>query len=411
MVSRFKQIVLWLALGTGLVGAGLICLTRQAPRPGDPDYVPRPGDPAWVWQAKVWRLSPAQRREMGIMQINLRYGARMAYAAAMTRSMLAKANWLANRLNLPIRRPIQESDINYAGDTDEPFFLALKHYPTWIPDTIYGTNIYDTNISRLQRILALKFGIEGTLDTSSYEFNFQDGQLVELVRQNVSQGERYSDRIAEVMAAPHIHPPLARTDEVYQIATNWLAAIDVNLDMLEKSRLPHPVRQEEYQPDSASDSVPVYFVAWGTNYYGLKYLYHYWHTNEWHPSVMVEIGPRKELLEIYVGDATFFSNTPTLIPSQTVWRLVHTPDPPPDQLTNPAVMREFFLTPQEAAERVRYARTPLWYYQHNLIKDMKISSAEKSELIRSITNGLNELRSELIPYKPGDDPVFDTNQP
>jgi len=66
-------------------------------------------------------------------------------------------------------------------------------------------------------------------------------------------------------------------------------------------------------------------------------------------------------------------------------------------------MRELLLTPQDSSNWVNWARTPLWYYQHHLIKD--------PEQIRGITNELNELRSELIPYKPGDDPVYDTNQP
>jgi hypothetical protein len=397
-------------VGAILVSAGLFGLTRHAPHLGDPDYVPRPGDPASVWQAKEWQPTRAQAKEWGIIALNLRYGSRMAWRAAMTRAMLVKANWLASRLNLPIKRPIQESDISPSLIGDAAF-RVLRNNPSWIPDTVYGTNICNTNISRLQRILALKIGIGGTLDTSTFEFTFEDGQLALLVRQNIFHGERYGDQFAEVMAAPHIHPPLPRTYEVYKKATNYLAAIDINLDMLEKSRLPHPVRQEEYQPDGVSDSMPVYFVAWGTNYYGLHYLYHYWHTNEWHPSVMVEIGPRNELLEIYVGDPTFIRDPPTCIPSETVWRLVHTPDPPVDQLTNPAVMREFFLTPEDAAAWVRDARTPLWYYQHDKIKDLPISTREKSELIQGITNELNEMRSELIPYKPGDDPVFDTNQP
>ena len=399
VMSRFKQILLWLA-----VGVGLVCLRGQVPRPGDPGYVPRPGDPAWVWQATIPRLSAAQVKESEIMRLNLRYGSRLAWQAAMSRTMLVKANWLANRLNLPLRRPIQTSDVR-TWDIGDASFHILNQYPSWIPDTVYGTNIYNANFSRLQRILAFKFGIGGVLDTPTYHFSFMDGQLCRIVRQDVSQGEFYRDRFAEVMAAPHIHPPLAKTDEIYQIATNYLAAIDVNLDMLEKSRLAHPVRQEEYQPGGVSDSVPAYFVAWGTNYYSIDYLYHYWHTNEWHPAVMVEIGPRHELLEIYVGDPTFFHNPPMLIPSQTVWRLVHTPDPPADQLLNPAVMREFFLTPERAAQCMFIATNnpPYWAYQHHLVKD--------PELIRSITNELSYLRSVLIPYKPGDDPVYDTNQP
>jgi len=126
---------------------------------------------------------------------------------------------------------------------------------------------------------------------------------------------------------------------------------------------------------------------------------------------MVEIGPRNELLEMYIGDPTFFRDPPTLIPSQTVWRLVHTPDPPPDQLFNPDVMRKFLLTPEDSSNWVQWARTPLWYYQHDKLKELHLSNAEKPELLQSITNNLNYLHSVLIPYKPGDDPAFDTNQP
>lgn len=409
-MKHWKRFLLWLALGAAVVGVSLVLLMRPAPRPGEPGYVPHPGDPPWVWQATTWHMTKAQAQEWDVMMLNLRYGSRLAWLAGMTRAMLAKANWVADRLNLPIQRPIQESDVrpSLIGTAD---FRVLCASPSWIPQSIYGTNICNTNISRLQRILALQIGIGGTLDTPDFEFTFENGQIAEIVRQNISLDKNYTDRLAQIMSAPHVHPALAKTDEVYHIATNYLAAVGINLDMLEKSRLSHPVRQEEYQPDGASDSVPVYIVAWGTNFYSIDYIYHYWHTNQWHPAVTVELGPHNELLEMYVGDPSFFRDPPTVIPSSTCWRLVHTPDPQPDQLTNPAVMRELFLTPELAEQSVRLAHTPLWNYQHDKIKDMPISSAEKAEVIWGITNGIADLRSKLIPYKPGDDPVFDTNQP
>ncbi|MGH8024162.1 MAG: hypothetical protein ACRED1_11305 [Limisphaerales bacterium] len=74
-------------------------------------------------------------------------------------------------------------------------------------------------------------------------------------------------------------------------------------------------------------------------------------------------------------------------------------------------MRKFLLTPQDSSNWASWSHTPLWYYQHDKIKDLHISSVEKEEVIRNISNGINEMRSELIPYKPGDDPVYDTNQP
>ncbi|HEX3625154.1 MAG TPA: hypothetical protein VH280_07000 [Verrucomicrobiae bacterium] len=380
-MNRVKQIPPWL-----VIGAMLVCLVGNTQRP--------PNEQASV--------SQAQAKEWELVRINLTYGSRMAWRAAMSRAMLVKANWLANRLNLPIQRPIQTSDIR-TWDIGDASFRVLRQYPSWIPDTVYGTNFYHTNISCLQRILALKFGIGGVLDTPNYHFSFADGQLVRIASQKAYSDKLYRDRFTEIMAAPHVHPAQAKTDEVYKLATNWLAAVDVNLATLEKSRLPHPVRQEEAQPDSVTQSQPVYFIAWGTNYYGLNDVYHYWHTNEWRPVVMVEIGSHNELLEMFVGDPAFFHNPPTIIPSQIVWRLLHTPDPPVDQLLNPSVMREFILTPEDASNAVRDARTPLWFYQHHLITN--------TDLILDISNNLNYLHSVLIPYKPGDDPVFDTNQP
>lgn len=393
-MNRFKRLVLWLAFGAVAASLESYALNRlETPQTQTSSIQAIPAN---------YKVSKAEMKELQIMRINLSHGARMAWRADVVRTMLVKANWLANRLNLPIKRPIYTTDIQ-DWQAPAPWLDILCQYPAWFPDTIFGTNLYNTNFSRLKRILALKFGLYGKIVTPPYSFSFSDGQLDDIVRLDTSDSDRYLDRFAGAMAAPHVHPAAPKTDEVYQLATNWLAAVGVNLDRLEKSRLPHPVRQEEYQPPGASDSVPVYFVAWGTNYYGLYSLYKTWHTNEWHPAVFVEIGPHKELLELYVGDATYFRNPPTRIPSQTVWRLVHTPDPPVNQMLNPEVMRKFILTPEYASNCVRYARTPLWAYQQHLIKD--------PEQIRGITNELNYLHSVLIPYKPGDDPVFDTNQP
>ncbi|MGH7941918.1 MAG: hypothetical protein ACREFR_12705 [Limisphaerales bacterium] len=343
--------------------------------------------------------------------MNLDYGARLAWQAAVSQAMREKANWLANRLNLPIERPLSTANIRTWCIQEPALDILRQPMPSPYPDSIFGTDIYNTNFLRLKRILSLRFGIEGVLDTPAFEFSFSDGQLAEIIRRDASEGERYADRLVARMNQPAVLPPLSKTTETYQLATNWLAAVGVNLAKLEKSRLPHPVHQAQIRLAGALLPQTIYFVDWGTNYYGMYWDYHFWHTNEWHPAVTVEIGPRKELLELYVGDPTYFRNPQTLIPSKTVWRLVHTPDPPIDQLTNPVVMREFFLTPDIAAQDAALAHTPLWYYQHHLIKDMKISSTAKAELIRSITNELNHLHSVLIPYKPGDDPVYDTNQP
>jgi hypothetical protein len=305
--------------------------------------------------------------------------------------MLIKANWLVNRLNLPIKRPIYTTDVR-AWCIPYPALAALRQpMPSPYPDTVFGSEIYNTNFSRLQRILALKFAVNGVLDTPAFEFSFNDGQLGEIVRRDASQDKRYVDRLAERMSGSAAQTSADKIADVYQLATNWLAAVNVNLAMLEKSRLPHPVHEAQHRLSGSLLPQPVYFVDWGTNYYGTYWLYHFWHTNEWHPAVTVEIGPHKELLEMYVGDPTYFHDLPMLIPSKTVWRLVHTPDPPLSYLQTPAGMREFIMTPDEVSDYASHATNRLWLYQHHQLDPV-------STLL--ISNELKRLSSELIPYTP-----------
>ncbi|HTV42761.1 MAG TPA: hypothetical protein VMF08_19510 [Candidatus Sulfotelmatobacter sp.] len=344
------------------------------------------------WAFGMYRTTAAQSEEWEIMTININTKHGLVWEGAMGHAMLQKANWLANRLNLPIKCPIQPWEVQL--DCFVPSVSVLPQYPSWIPDTVYGMDIYNTNIPRLKRILALKFGINGSLDTPTYHFSFMDGQCDCIARQSESGGD--ANNFDKIMTAPHVHPPPLKTAEIYQIATNWLAAIDVNLDMLEKSRLPHPVRQEEGRLPGASSPQPVYFVAWGTNYYGLNYMAKILHTNEWSPSVLVEIGPHKELLQVSVGDLTYYHCPPVLLNSHEVWRLVHAPDPPLEQLQNPSFTTEhFFCDPHAATNYPDYwnglnyeTSGAIWRYAHHL------------PLPAVLSNSMQKTYSELIPYTP-----------
>ncbi|MGH7991117.1 MAG: hypothetical protein ACREDS_13115, partial [Limisphaerales bacterium] len=106
-----KRFICFLALG-----AGIVCLAGHAPRPGDS---------AKVWQQSIPRLSRAQVMESEAMMMNLDYGARLAWQAAVSRDMLAKVNWLANRLNLPLKRPIETTDVR-TWCIWEPYLDALR---------------------------------------------------------------------------------------------------------------------------------------------------------------------------------------------------------------------------------------------------------------------------------------------
>ncbi|HTV42829.1 MAG TPA: hypothetical protein VMF08_19850 [Candidatus Sulfotelmatobacter sp.] len=371
-MSRFK-LILCLAMG-----AGVACFIGSTPRPGDP---------AEVWQQSAPRLSIAQVKESQVMMMNVDYGASLAWQAAVSRAMLLKANWLANRLNLPIKRPIYTTDVR-TWCIGKPYLDVLREpMPSPYPDTVFGHDIYNTNFSRLRRILALKFGLQGVLDTSTFEFSFNNGQLQDIARRDASQGERSTDGFANHMKESQPIPDEAA--QAYQLATNWLAAADVNLDMLEKSRLPHPVHKAQYQFPGDLLPQPVYFVDWGTNYYGMYWAYQFWHTNEWHPTVSLEIGPHNELLEMYIGDPTFFRNSPMLIPSKTLWRLVHTPNPPLQYLKTTAGMREFIMTTDEVSDYASHLTNRLWLYEHHQLDPV-------STML--ISNDLKRLNSELIPY-------------
>jgi hypothetical protein len=379
-MSHFKRLILWLALV-----AGIVCLIGDASQPGEP----APGG-----AQSIQRLSSPQVVESEIMNLNLRYGARLSWRAALKRAMLIKANWLANRLNLPIKRPIYTTDIKDWQAPRPDFAILRQSMPSAYPDTVFGTDIYNTNFSRLQRILSFKIGLNGNIVTPPFSFSYADGQVWDIARLDASESDRYVDRYAARFG--ETTPSSAEAAQAYQLATNWLAAVDVNLDMLEKSRLPHSVHQDKFQPPDGSPPQPVYFVDWGTNYYKWYWMYHYWHTNEWHPAVSVKIGPDKELLEMYVGDATYFRNPPMLIPSKTVWRLVHTPNPPLSYLQTPAGMREFIMTPEEVSQYGRDLTNGvpirLWLYQHHQLGPL-------DSLYMS--NDLQRLNSELIPYTPG----------
>lgn len=377
-----KRLLLWLVFGAVAASLEAYALDQLETVQGQTNSVP--AIPA------NYKISEAEREELQIMRINLDHGSGVAWRAAMSHAMLIKANWLANRLNLPISRPIQTSDVR-SWDIEPPWDRVLCQYPAWFPDTVFGTNLYNTNFPRLERIFSLKFGVEGVLDTPAFEFSFNYGELAEIRRADTPQDERYVDRPAGHINEPEVQPSTNTAEEMYQLATQWLAAVDVNLAMLEKSRLPHPVHQGKYQPEGTLLPQPFYFLEWGTNYYGLYSLYKTWHTNEWHPAVTVKIGPHKELLEMYVGDPAFFRNSPMLIPSRTVWRLVHTPDPPLPYLRTPAGMREFIMTPDEVSEYATRTTNRLWLYQHHQLDP--VSTLQ-------ISNDLKKLNSELIPYTP-----------
>lgn len=384
-----SRIILWFIIVGAVVGIAGYGLRRfhAAPAQTQTYSMVQPMQPA------PQELSKAQSAEWRKMMFSLRYGAGLNWRSAAVHAMLKRANWMANRLNLPIQRPILVTDILRAGVNNPSLCVAMRPAPTWdywYPDTVLGTRICDTNIPGRERIAALKIQVNGDFETRSFEFNFTDGQLMELARNDIFQDvpypERYERRASETI------PSLTDAAQAYQVATQWLAAVDVNLTLLEQSRLPQAVHQGEYQPPGAGQPVPVYFVDWGTNYYKTYYYYKN-HAPGWHPAVTVEIGPAKELLQLYVGDPGYFRSPPMLITN--AWQLVRTPDPSEQQLQNPALREALGMSEPMWLYYSNAMFPPLdvltngvfWKAQHNLLPARaELEYSNELSYIRDVTN-------------------------
>lgn len=104
---------------------------------------------------------------------------------------------------------------------------------------------------------------------------------------------------------------LIGTNEAYQLATNWLVKLDVDLEALQKTH-PLSVEQQFFYPGGNTSNTPVmlprFEVRWGTN----RSL----------PAVWVSIfGPTKKLIHIRMEDGSF-SRRPNLIKIEHIERLL-----------------------------------------------------------------------------------------
>ena len=141
-------------------------------------------------------------------------------------------------------------------------------------------------------------GFGGTLETTNYSFIFfKDGRLHRV--QRINRFEAIPLRELQLKQARM--NSLIDTNGAYQLATNWLSAISVDVPALESS-FPSSVEQRFFYPDATSleDApekksrvvlLPIFHVFWG---------------DKSKPVIMVSIfGPTKEMLGIYQNDDSF----------------------------------------------------------------------------------------------------------
>ena len=142
----------------------------------------------------------------------------LAYKFVGLAALLAEANFNAERLDLPVHRPIQESQL--------------------------------TSKSILEPGIYRNFG--GRVGAGGYSFSEQDRLRARIVGREDSITE-------EVFRSK----PLITTNEAYQLAAGWLRAIDVDVRELEKTNKVE-VRQQIWLYGGKQVLTPIFQVRWGT---------------------------------------------------------------------------------------------------------------------------------------------------
>jgi hypothetical protein len=162
-----------------------------------------------------------------------------------------------------------------------------------------------------------KFVAGGHIYTTNFAFFFSEGYLWNIVNR-VNHEERFDLHSRWAKTAS-----LIDSNGAYQLATQWLASVDIDVGALEKKYKPK-VEQRwfwnepglgVYHPpgDTNKTMLPVYEVTWGTNRVN-------------YPAQVQILGTTKELMELRLSDFSL-SRRPALVLSNAV-ELNNIPVPP-----------------------------------------------------------------------------------
>jgi hypothetical protein len=154
----------------------------------------------------------------------------LAYQYVAITLMLAEVNYSASQLHLPVALPVTEKDIK-------------------------GAMVVPTR---------LKFGVAGRIDTGRYAYSFFEDKLCLVIDLKANRGNKTQREYLEELS--HV-PSTINTNDAYRIATNWLAALNVDLPKLERENPPQ-VRQRSILiwPESDTNTTTVGVDAQGNLY-------------------------------------------------------------------------------------------------------------------------------------------------
>lgn len=171
----------------------------------------------------------------------------LAYKYVAMAVMLAEINYCASRLHLPMDLPVKESDIRIAMIPNPRVRSNLQHRPT-------------------------EYGFAGRIDTQNYTFSFpagifshpSPGKLRYITRMDTGSQVYSTTKTQGDLPTHEFLPQLVGihttidTNGAYQIATNWLMAVDVDVQRLEKEQ-PLTVKRLSW----SYTPLPIFEVSWG----------------------------------------------------------------------------------------------------------------------------------------------------
>jgi hypothetical protein len=168
-------------------------------------------------------------------------------------------------------------------------------------------------------------GIGGMILTSNYNFEFSHGRLTGIEKKDWLK--RVSPSVTNTLELAK-QPSLLDTNGAYQLATQWLAKISMDVPKLER-KFPPRVFQPAGRPRDANGnflagvtntiSIPLYLIGWGDPLEGFL------RTNRLGrplpprrpnalDAVYVQIlGTTKELLSLHIRDTNFFAQPPLIL--------------------------------------------------------------------------------------------------
>ena len=232
----------------------------------------------------------------------------LAYESVAVQMMLHEANHVAEKLKLPTSHPIQPRGVRYPYISPPWYSMVNETTRPYWPITVFSNRIYDTNIPREQRARAFRISLQGTIETTNLLFAFEQGRLSDVERLSDHDVQYYAGDIDKLIGKPSV----INEAQAYEMATQWLNAVDIDVAAMEKKYSPQ-VDQLSVLPVNSTNAVkvPMYFVHWGWRYFrnGDEN-----HTVSSESLVEVKIlGTTKELVELRLSDASFSKRPPLLI--------------------------------------------------------------------------------------------------